>query len=150
MAGLVQIAALLLQAAASDPSFAAVRALDHPDVVREGIVAEVIGLPPGVDRGEFAARVVEAEHLPSWNDGSMTSGEATGQLNYKSLTAGDGRGVVVYYSQDPGGPPTVCRLRTRQGGFTDARYRALRWCALQVGVLIPDEPGQPVAKRRSR
>jgi hypothetical protein len=149
MAGLVQIAALLLLAA-QDASFAALRTLDGPDLVREGIVAEVIALPPGLDTAEFAARVVDAEQLPAWDDGRpMTDGEATSMLSYKAMTAGDGRGVVVYYSRDRAGPGTVCRLRTRQTGFTDARYRALRWCALQVGVLIPDEPAR-VAKRRPR
>jgi hypothetical protein len=148
MAGLVQIAALLLLAA-QDTSFAAVRALDGPDLVREGIVAEAIALPPGLDPGAFAARVVDAEQLPAWDDGRpMTDGEATSMLSYKAMTAGDGHGVVVYYSRDPAGPGLVCRLRTRQAGFTDARYRALRWCALQVGVLIPDEPA--VTKRRPR
>ena len=147
MTGLVQIAAMLLLASPQDASVVVLRALDGPDLLREGIEAEVVGLPPALDAADFAARVVDAEHLTSWNNGPMTEGEATGPLSYKAMTAGDGRSVVVYYSRDLGSPRAVCRLRIKQSGFSDARFRALRWCALQVGVLLPDEPAPPVARR---
>ena len=150
MAGLAQIVALLLLASPESASLAVLRTLDGPDLVKEGIEAEVIGLPPTLDAADFAAQVVDAEHLAAWNNGPMTEGEATAQLRYRAITAGDGRNVAVYYSSDPAGPRAVCRLRTTQTGLSEARYRALRWCALQVGVLIPDEPAPPVGRRRPR
>ena len=150
MSGLAQLAAMLLLSSPQDPSFIVLRALDGPDLVKEGIGAEVIGLPPALDAAEFAAQIVEAEHLKSWDGGPMTDGEATSGLSYKALTAGDGRSVVVYYAHDPDGPKAVCRLRISQSGFSDTRYRAQRWCALQVGVLLPDEPPPPVARRGRR
>lgn len=150
MAGLAQIAALLLLSSPQAAPFNVVKALDGPDLAKEGLGAEVISLPPTVEAADFAAQVVESEHLKSWDDSPMTEGVATGPLSYKALTSGDGRSVVVYYSSDPGGPRAVCRLRVRQSGFSDARFRALRWCALQVGVLLPDEPAPPVAQRKPR
>ncbi len=150
MTGLAQILAMLLLATPPEAALVVLRALDGPDLVREGIEAQVIGLPPALDAGAFAAQVVEAEHLTSWNNGPMTEAEATGSLSYRALTAGDGRSVAVYYSQDPESPRAVCRLRTRQTGLSDARYRALRWCVGQLGVLIPDKPAPPVETRRPR
>jgi hypothetical protein len=150
MAGLAQFAALLLLASPQDAPLIVLKTLDGPDLVKAGISAEVIGLPPAIDAAAFAAQVVDGEHLKSFDGGPMTDGEATSGLSYKALTAGDGRSVVVYYARDPGGPKTVCRLRITQSGFSDARYRALRWCALQVGVLLPDEPAPPVGRRGRR
>ncbi|MGH6966815.1 MAG: hypothetical protein ACREE0_20235 [Phenylobacterium sp.] len=151
MIGSAQVLALLLLATPEGGSFAILKALDGADLVPEGIEAQAIGLPPASDAAEFAGQVVEAEHLTSWNNGPMTEAEAIGSLSYKSLNAADGRTVIVYYSRDPSGPRAVCRLRVKQpNGLSDARFRALRWCALQVGVLLPDQPAAPVETRRPR
>ncbi|HWU80893.1 MAG TPA: hypothetical protein VN158_12625 [Caulobacter sp.] len=135
--------AILLMAQSAD--FTVLRTLDGSDLLSEGIDAQVIGLPKTTSADAFAGQVVQAEHLKAWDDGPITENKGPGPLGYKAVSEGSGRSVVVYYSREAGGPSVVCRLRTKGAtGLTAARYRALRWCAGQVGVALPASAVPPV------
>ena len=143
MTVLAQGLAILLASQSAD--FTLLRALDGSDLVREGIDAQVIALPQGMDVALFAEQVVQAEHLKAWNDGPIRRNERPEPLGYKALSEGGGRSVVVYYSRAENGPRVVCRLRTKGvTGLSATRYRALRWCAGQLGIELPTSPPPPV------
>ena len=130
-------------------SFTVLATLDGSDLESEAIDAQAIGLPHAVAADQFAEQVVQAEHLTSWNNGPMSNNRVGEPLGYKAVSAGDGRGVIVYYSPQVDGPRVVCRIRTNgQKGLSRARYRALRWCAEQVGVEVPLEPTAPIVRRK--
>eukprot|EP01035_Chromulina_nebulosa_P060070 gene60070-82190_t len=125
MIGLAQIAAILLLSESA--AFAILATLDGSDLVKDGIDAQAIYLPPAVAAEKFAEQVVEAEHLKAWNDGPMAKDAGPGLLGYRAVTAGSGRSVVVYFARVVDGPRVVCRLRTKGNtGLSDARYRAIR------------------------
>jgi len=130
---------------AQSAELAVLRVLEGSDLSSEGIDAQVISLPRGVSAESFAEHVVQAEHLKAWGDGSIRQNETPGPLGYRALSEGSGRSIVVYYSREEKGPSVVCRLRTKGArGLSAARYRALRWCAGQVGVELPASPPPPV------
>jgi hypothetical protein len=145
MTVLAQISAILLMSQSAD--FIVLKTLDGPDLLREGIDAQVINLPKGVNAESFAEQVVQAEHLKAWDDGPIRRNERPGPLGYRALDEGSGRSIVVYYSAEGSGPSVVCRLRTKGNtGMSAARYRALRWCAGQVGVELSASPPPPVGR----
>lgn len=135
--------AILLIAQSAD--FIALTTLDGLDLRDAGIDAQVIRRPNAMSVDAFAEKVVHAEQLKAWDGNPMVENKIPGPLGYKSLTQSDGRSVVVYYSRGANGPKVVCRLRTKGAtGLSDARYRALRWCAGQVGVELPTSAAPPV------
>lgn len=147
MTMLAQGLAILLMVQSTD--FTVLRALDGSDLLSEGIDAQAINLPKGVNAESFAEQVVQAEHLKAWDDGPIRQNDSPGPLGSKSLSEGNGRSIVVYYSREGNGPSVVCRLRTKGArGMSAARYRALRWCAGQVGVGLPTSPPPPVGSIR--
>lgn len=151
MIGLVLIAAAVLQSPAYDASLVILATLDAPDLTKEGIDAVIIRVPPPAAISAFAAGIVAAEHLKSWNGAIMADNAKPGPLGFKAMAAGDGRSIAVYYSREPGAPRMVCRLRTTHNtGLSDARYRAFQWCATQVGVEVPAKPAPPVEMRAPR
>lgn len=120
------------------------------DATRLGIVAELIERPAGSDGPTYAQTLVEEEGLTSWNPSEPTATSRPGSpLAYRARTATDGREVLVYYSAAPDGSAKVCRMRGRSMGMSDARYRALRWCAASLGVTLPEKPPAPVAPDRN-
>ncbi|MBI1684669.1 hypothetical protein [Caulobacter hibisci] len=140
---LAQGLAILLLSQSAD--FTVLRTLDGADLLAGGIDAQVIDLPKAVTPEAFAEQVVQAEHLKAWDDGPITQNERPGALGYKAIHEGSGRSIVVYYARQENGPSVVCRLRTKGAtGISAARYRALRWCAGQVGVDLPAIPPPPV------
>jgi len=137
--------AILLVSQSAD--FTVLRALDGSDLLVEGIDAQMIDLPKGINAESFAEQVVRAEHLKAWDDGPIRRNERLEPLGYKALSDGRGRSIVVYYSREGNGPSLVCRLRTRGAtGLSAARYRALRWCAGQLGLELPTSPPPPVGR----
>lgn len=140
---LAQGLAILLMSQSAD--LAVLKTLDGSDLADAGIDAQVIRLPEGASAAAFAEQVVRAERLKAWDDGPMRQNERPEPLGYKAVTESGGRTVVVYYSREANGPDVVCRLRTKTAtGLSAARYRALRWCAGQVGVELPTAPVPPV------
>lgn len=135
---------LAISLMASSGDFAVLKTLDGPDLVAEGIEAQLIDLPQTISLEAFAEQVVQAEHLKTWDDGPIAENKQPGPLGYKAITESGGRTVVAYYSREANGPRAVCRLRTKSTGLGAARYRALRWCASQVGVVLPASPVPPV------
>ena len=118
------------------------------DATRLGIVAELIEKPTDSDGPSYAQTLLEAEGLTSWNPSEPTvTSRPEAPLAYSARTAGDGREVLVYYSAAPSGPARVCQMRGKSMGMSDARYRALRWCAASLGVTLPEKPPAPVAGR---
>jgi hypothetical protein len=145
MTVLAQVSAVLLMSQSAD--FIVLQTLDGPDLLSEGIDAQVVNLPKGMNAETFAEQVVQAEHLKAWDDGPIRQNERPGPLGYRSLDEGSGKSIVVYYSREGSGPNVVCRLRTKGNtGMSAARYRALRWCAKQVGVQLPTSPPLPVGR----
>jgi len=142
---LAQSLAILLMA--QDAGFTVLATLDGADLQGEGIDAQVISLPKAVSADVFAEQVVRAEHLKAWNDGPIMENTRPEPLGYKAITEGGGRSIAVYYSRAAKGPEVVCRLRTKGAtGLSAARYRALRWCAGQVGITLPTSPVPPVGR----
>jgi hypothetical protein len=138
------LAILLL---AQGGGFTVLKTLDGADLVDAGIDAQVIDLPKATSAAVFAEQVVLAEGLKAWNDGPISENTRAEPLGYKAISEGGGRSVVVYYSREANGPRVVCRLRTKGAtGLSAARYRALRWCAGQVGVTLPEAPVPPVGR----
>jgi hypothetical protein len=128
------IAAASIQLAASgDPI-----SFHDPEFSAQGIEVDLIRLS-GREPDTLAVQLVEAEGLTSWN-GEMTGIGAPSGLYLKAMTAGDGRNVAVVYRN---GRDAVCRVRARTTAATDARWRASRWCAAQMGVELPDR-GPPI------
>lgn len=145
MTVLAQGLAFLLASQSAD--FTVLRTLDGSDLLVEGIDAQVIDLPKGMDAESFAEQVVRAEHLRAWDDGPIQRNERPEPLGYRALSEGSGRSIVVYYSREGNGPSVVCRLRTKGAtGLSAARYRALRWCAGQLGLALPTSPPPPVGR----
>jgi hypothetical protein len=145
MAVLAGTLAILLTLQGAD--FTVLRGLDGSDLLREGIDAQAITIPKGVSAEIFAEQVVLAEHLKSWDDGPMTENKRPEPLGYRSIHESNGRSIVVYYSREANDPKVVCRLRTKGAtGLSAARYRALRWCAGQVGVELPTSLVAPVGQ----
>jgi hypothetical protein len=147
MMALAASLAILLVAQGAD--FTVLKTLQGPDLLADGIDAQVIDLPKAASADAFAEQVVQAERLKAWDDGPITDNKQPGPLGYKATSEGSGKTVVAYYSREASGPRVVCRLRTKGAtGLSPARYRALRWCAEQVGVTLPMSPVPPVAQGR--
>lgn len=145
MTVLARSLAILLTSQSAD--FTVLRTLEGSDLLADGIDAQVIDLPKEMKAESFAEQVVEAEHLKAWDGGPIRQNERPEPLGYKSLSEGSGRSIVVYYSREGNGPSVVCRLRTKGAtGLSPARYRALRWCAGQLGLGLPVSPPPPVGR----
>lgn len=119
----IQLAATGIPASFHDPEFLA-----------QGIEVDLVQVRAGGRPDLLATQLVEAEGLTPWN-GEMTEMSAASGLSLKAITAGNGRNVAVVYRHDS---DLVCRVRARTTAATDARWRASRWCAAQLGVELPD------------
>ena len=117
-----------------------IAAFDDPAAQREGIVAEQIRRPATISAEAFATKLVEAEGLTSWSPQDPTRSTPGAQLTWRARHAGDGREVVVYFSP---GKQTVCRIRRKRGGLSDAHWRTIRWCAASLGITLPVERASP-------
>lgn len=120
-------------ALAPAPLSVAPAALHVQDFSAAGIEVDLVARPSGQDAEAFAARLVEAEGLPD-RIGVMTAMSPASGLALKALTGRDGRNVAVYYLPKRPDIASVCRIRARTRVATEARTRASRWCAAQLGV----------------
>jgi hypothetical protein len=96
------------------------------------VEADLLARPKGIDPGDFAARVVAAERLSSWN-GTGARMPFGGGLEAIVVYGGDGRRAVVVY---PPGPAEkagrVCRLRVAARAARADWGTAGAWCSEQL------------------
>jgi len=123
---------LILLTAAIEPQIIAT--FNDSAATREGIKAEQIRLPTMISPEVFADELVEAEGLISWLPEGQISSNPGEQLETRARFAANGREVVVYFSRNK---RTVCRIRRRHGGGSDAHWRAIRWCAASLDIALP-------------
>ena len=104
--------------------------LPNPDKM----VAQQIKKPADISSENFAAQLVEAEGLISWNPQDSVGSRPGAILPFKARHAANGREVVVYFSHNA---RTVCKISRERGGFSSIHQKAIRWCATSLGISLP-------------
>ena len=96
------------------------------------VEADLLAKPKGVSASDFAARLVAAEHLSSWNGigSEMPFGDG---LEAIVVYGGDGRrAAVVYPPALADSPGRVCRLRVAARAASMDWDAAGAWCAQRL------------------
>lgn len=126
------IAFLMLTVAAENLHVLATFSTTLPN--SDKMVAEQIEKPAHISSENFAAQLVEAEGLTSWNPQDPVGSRPGAILPFKARHAADGREVVVYFSP---AAQTVCKISRERGGFSNIHQKAIRWCATSLGISLP-------------
>lgn len=135
------LASLHLQAAEPLPI---VSRMADDDLTSLGVTVELIARPAAEDAPAFAARVVEAEGLVSWDGKPMMEIAGGNGLSLAGVFAGDGRNATVIYPSDRPDTLLVCRVRAPTTAIDPVRRRIAQWCAAGLGVELPDQPASPL------